>query len=231
LITAHRDPFPGQVVHDAAATAAGILQVEGIHAGHGPQRRLTHRDGLVIEGRSGQSEQLTLARDAEFWVVVIDQLAQCMGITAAETFFEPLQFHLQPADLLEQLRLFGLAFLFVLCLLASGEQLAGALQQLPLPLAHPDGMDRMISGDLLDRLSATDRLHGDLGLELGAMGAALAHLVGVPFRGGTPPQKLTMEPVQKCQSTSGITALNPTLTCPSRRSCSARQCISSSNGR
>ena len=33
----------------------------------------------------------------------------------------------------------------------------------------------MISGDLLDRLATTDRLHGDPGLELGTMGAALAH--------------------------------------------------------
>ena len=50
-----------------------------------------------------------------------------------------------------------------------------AIQQLPLPLAHLDGMDGVISGDLLDRLAATDRLHGDPGLELGAVGAALAH--------------------------------------------------------
>jgi len=31
----------------------------------------------------------------------------------------------------------------------------------------------VISGDLLDRLAATDRFHGDLGLELGAVGSAL----------------------------------------------------------
>ena len=33
----------------------------------------------------------------------------------------------------------------------------------------------MVGGDLLDRLAATDRLHGDPGLELGTVGAALAH--------------------------------------------------------
>jgi hypothetical protein len=60
-------------------------------------------------------------------------------------------------------------------LLATGEQLTGAIQELPLPLAHLDGMDSVISGDLLDRLATTDRLHGDPGLELGAVGAALAH--------------------------------------------------------
>ena len=33
----------------------------------------------------------------------------------------------------------------------------------------------MVGSDLLDCLAATDRLHGDPGLELGAVGAALAH--------------------------------------------------------
>jgi hypothetical protein len=60
-------------------------------------------------------------------------------------------------------------------LLALGEQLTGALQQLLLPLAHLDWVDAMVGGDLLDRLAATDRLHGNLGLELGTVGAALVH--------------------------------------------------------
>jgi hypothetical protein len=33
----------------------------------------------------------------------------------------------------------------------------------------------VVCGDLLDRLAATDRLHGDPGLELGTVGAALTH--------------------------------------------------------
>jgi hypothetical protein len=36
-------------------------------------------------------------------------------------------------------------------------------------------MDCVINGDLLDRLAATDRIHGDLGFELRAVGAALAY--------------------------------------------------------
>jgi hypothetical protein len=63
-------------------------------------------------------------------------------------------------------------------------------------------MNSVIGGDLLDRLAGADRLHGDSGLELGAMGAAFAHLVGAPIRGGTPPQKLTMGAVQKNQTAS-----------------------------
>jgi hypothetical protein len=82
---------------------------------------------------------------------------------------------LELADLLEQLSLLGLNLLFVLALLAAGEQLAGAIQQLPLSLAHLDGMDGVISGDLSDRLATTDRLHGDSGFEIGTVGAALAH--------------------------------------------------------
>ena len=43
------------------------------------------------------------------------------------------------------------------------------------PLADLERVDGVVGGDLLDRLSATDRLHGDHGLELGTVGAALAH--------------------------------------------------------
>ena len=71
-------------------------------------------------------------------MVVIDQLAQFTGIRAAETFFEPLKLHLKPADLLEHLSLLGLPLVLVLSLLAPDEQLAGSIEQLPLPLAHLD---------------------------------------------------------------------------------------------
>ena len=60
----------------------------------------------------------------------------------------------------------------------------------------------MVGGDLLDRLAATDHLHGDPGLELGTVGAAFAHRWEPPFRGGAPPQRLTMGAVQKSQTTS-----------------------------
>lgn len=126
--------------------------------------------------------------------------SMCFGWGNAQAvqccLFEPLQLQLQPSDLLEQLRLLGLPFLLVLGLLASGEQLAGAIQQLPLPLAHLDRVDGVVCGDLLDRLTAPDRLHGDPGLELGTVGAALAHQQEPPFRGGAPPQRLTMGAIQ-----------------------------------
>jgi len=170
--------------------------------GHDPQGRCQHRCGSVVERRPGQTQQRTSAADAELGRVVIDQLAQFTGIRAAETFFEPFQLHLQAPDLLEQLRLFGLSLLLLLALLAPGEQLAGAVQQLPFPLADMDRVDGVVGGDLLDRLAATDRLHSDPGRELGTVGSALAHRWEPPFRGGAPSQRLTMEAVKESQTTT-----------------------------
>ena len=52
-------------------------------------------------------------------------------------------------------------------------------------MAHLNRVDGVIGSDLLDRLAATDRLHGDSGLELGTMGAALTHR-WEPFQGRYP---------------------------------------------
>lgn len=52
------------------------------------------------------------------------------------------------------------------------EQLTGANQEMPLPQTAWNGWT---AGDLLDRLTATDRLHGNTALELGPEGKALAH--------------------------------------------------------
>ena len=46
-------------------------------------------------------------------------------------------------------------------------------------IAHFDGV---VGGDLLDRLAAADRLHGDLELELVTVGAAFAKLVWIRLR-------------------------------------------------
>ena len=50
---------------------------------------------------------------------------------------------------------------------------------------------------LLERLAANDRLHGDLGLELGTMDSVLAHGWEPPSGGGATPQRLSMALVQK----------------------------------
>ena len=82
----------------------------------------------------------------------------------------------------------------------------GADEQLPLPLAHQDRLDGVVNADVLDRLAARDRPHDDHGLELEAVGAALAHRWGPTLRGGAPPKRLTMGAVQKSQTTSGLRA-------------------------
>ena len=101
---------------------------------------------------------------------------------------------------MEQLSFLRLALLLVLALLASRKQLTGAVQQLLLLLTHLNRVEGVIGGDLLDRLAATDRLHGDSGLEFGTVGAALAHEWEPHFRGGTPPQRLTMGPFRSTSS-------------------------------
>ena len=118
------------------------------------------------------------------------------------TFFELLQFHLDRADPLEELSLLGLALLFLLALLALGKQRAGIIQQLPLPLAGLDGVHGVIGCDRFDHHPSTDCLHGDSGLELRALCAALAHEWMPPLRGATPPQRLTISPAQTNQCTS-----------------------------
>jgi len=117
-------------------------------------------------------------------------------------FFQPLQLHLRSADLLEQLRILGLALIIVPAFLARIIGLAGTLQELLLPLAHLDGMHAMVSGNLLEGLATTDRFHGHLGLKLRTVGTAFAHRWEPPFKGGAQPQRLKMGPVQISQTTS-----------------------------
>lgn len=81
----------------------------------------------------GQTQKSALPADAELWMVVVDQLAKFTSIRAAEIFFEPVQLHLQIADLLEQLSILDSALAGVLALFATCEQLAGAIEELPLP--------------------------------------------------------------------------------------------------
>jgi hypothetical protein len=76
---------------------------------------------------------------------------------------------------LEQLSFLDLPLLLGPALFPAGKPLAGSVTHPLLPLAHMDGIDGEISGDHLDRPPATHRLHGDPGLELGAVRVELAH--------------------------------------------------------
>jgi hypothetical protein len=55
-----------------------------------------------------------------------------------------------------------------------------------LLLAHRDQALRAAFSDLMERLATTDRLHGDPGLELGAMGTARWLKGGSPLSGAVP---------------------------------------------
>ena len=73
---------------------------------------------------------------------------------------------------------------------------------LSLPLAHLDRVNDVVGVDLLQSLTATDRLHGDPSVERRNVGSAFANRWEPLVRGGAPPHRLTMGPLQKGQSTS-----------------------------
>ena len=54
-------------------------------------------------------------------------------------------------------------------------------------MAHLDHALRAVSGNLLERLATTDRLRGDPGLELGAVGVGFDHRWEPPRSEGIPP--------------------------------------------
>lgn len=90
---------------------------------------------------------------------------------------------------MEQLSFLGLALLFVLALLASRKQLTDTIQKLLLPLTHLNTVDGVIGNDLLERLEANDRLHGDSGIEFGTVCGRLLMSGSTHVRGDTPPQR------------------------------------------
>jgi len=74
--------------------------------------------------------------------------------------------------------------------------------QLFLPLAHLDWVHRMVGGNLLKGLAAAHHFHSDLCLELWTVSSTVAHRWDAFGWGGAPPQRLTMDPVQKSQTSS-----------------------------
>jgi hypothetical protein len=57
--------------------------------------------------------------------------------------------------------------------------------------------------------TATDLYRGVPGLELGAVGGGACSVVGAPFRGGAPPQRITIGRVHKEQTTSDFLSRHP----------------------
>src|SRR2546423_6755439 len=90
--------------------------------------------------------------------------ARWASTEAGRFFFEPVQFHLEPADLLVELGLDGLVVLGS-GLAAVAEQVLGASQELLLPGVDQGGVDGVLAGQLVDRLVSLEGRQGHLGLE------------------------------------------------------------------
>ena len=82
----------------------------------------------------------------------------------ADFFFEPLQLHLQPADLLEQLGLLGLG-VGGDRLVAVAEDLVGPGEELLLPGVDRGRVDPLLARQFVDSAVSLEGGQGDLGLE------------------------------------------------------------------
>src|SRR5271166_5102519 len=120
--------------------------------------------------------------------------ARWASAEAGSFFFEPVQFHLEAANLLEELGLDGLV-VFGSGLAAVAEEVLGAGQELLLPGMDQGGVNGVLAGQLVDRLVPLERRQGHLGLERCRMSlpltchrfplswTAVSSLVGCPVFG------------------------------------------------
>jgi hypothetical protein len=96
-------------------------------------------------------------------------------------FFEPIQFHLELADLLEKLS-FKFLPAFLRFLPAVGKEIRHHLQKMPTPLPDLVGMDVELARQLGESLLPFGRFERDFGLECGVMlSSHVDHLTIPPF--------------------------------------------------
>src|ERR1017187_1420837 len=89
-------------------------------------------------------------------------------------FFQPIELHVEPADLLEQLSLARLLRRRLLSMIARLEQTGGAQHELLLPELHLGRMNVEQRAELLRGFLALKRRQRDLGLELSVANLFLA---------------------------------------------------------
>jgi hypothetical protein len=100
---------------------------------------------------------------------------------ATEIFFEPIQFHLELADLLEKLS-FKLLPAFLRFLPSVGKKIRHHLQKMPAPLPDLVGMDVEFARQLGERLLSFGGFERDFGFECGIMlSAHVDHLTTPPL--------------------------------------------------
>src|SRR3954466_11907188 len=90
--------------------------------------------------------------------------ARFWSTAAGKPFLQPLDLHVEPADLLEE---FGLPSQRVVMVATAtiAEEGLGAVEELLLPLTDRDGVDPVSLGELGEGLVLLGGLHGDLGAE------------------------------------------------------------------
>src|SRR5512132_3600876 len=91
-------------------------------------------------------------------------IARLLSTEAGRFFFQPLQFHFQPPNVLVQ-RHFPFLMLALMALPTSAEKRAPGLQQLALPLADLIGRDTVLAGQFVDRLQTLHCFQSELELE------------------------------------------------------------------
>src|SRR3954452_441628 len=90
--------------------------------------------------------------------------ARFWSTAAGKPFLQPLDLHVEPADLLEELGLPSQGVVLVATATIAEEGL-GAVEELLLPLTDLDGVDPVGLGELGEGLVLLGGLDGDLGLE------------------------------------------------------------------
>src|SRR2546423_2482125 len=120
--------------------------------------------------------------------------ARWASTEAGSFFFDPVQLHFEPADLLIELGLHGLVILGSR-LAAVAEQLLGAGQELLLPGVDQGGVDAVLAGQFVDRPVPLEGRQSHLSLERRCMSlpltchrfplswTAFSSLVGCPVFG------------------------------------------------
>src|ERR1700704_1214052 len=99
--------------------------------------------------------------------------ARLRSTAAGNAFSQPLDLHVEPADLLVEFGLVG-QLLLALAAAAVAEERLGTVEELLLPLTDLDGVDLIRLGEFGDGPGLLGGLQGDLGLEGGRMPLALA---------------------------------------------------------
>lgn len=97
----HLAPLAVQPVHPLAASIEGALCIYLVDERHQPQVLRILAARLVIQPRPVHAQQFTLTPQTDFAVAEVHQLAPPLS-RADQHFFEPVEFHFQPADLLVQ---------------------------------------------------------------------------------------------------------------------------------